>query len=417
MLSSILFFNSNGELIFIHKFLNDISSIVINNYMNHFINSHCSVSPITNINETYFLSVIEKNVNMVVITKSNANVCSIFDFLSCLPQLMFDVIEIKEFSEEEIQKSIPDILELLDHIVCCGYIHITDVETLRLLTQRQSKTSGIIMYENQIGDISWRPSNIVYKTNELIIDVIETISVTSDGNGNILFSELNGKVLIKDNLSGMPNVILELQGNEKITDIHSNSIELDNIVFNKCVKLSEFATDKIISFIPPDGEFELMKFRKSNNFFNPFLIIYSKNELPGNKFDIKINIKSTYDSKLVASPLVMTIPLPLSAYDVEVTSVLGRGKYFPEKNLVIWKVLQFQGRSQTEIIISTKYLSPVLQSFSSTKLTEPITVTFNISMLSSSGLTLKNLTLKEMNYSYEKTIKYSTQSGKYELRI
>ena len=29
--------------------------------------------------------------------------------------------------------------------------------------------------------------------------------------------------------------------------------------FSQCVKLSKFETERAISFIPPDGEFELMK--------------------------------------------------------------------------------------------------------------------------------------------------------------
>ena len=39
-----------------------------------------------------------------------------------------------------------------------------------------------------------------------------------------------------------------------------SSIAIDDIQFHQCVKLSKFDSDHSISFIPPDGEFELMKY-------------------------------------------------------------------------------------------------------------------------------------------------------------
>ena len=41
----------------------------------------------------------------------------------------------------------------------------------------------------------------------------------------------------------------------------SKSVELEDVKFHQCVRLSRFETDRTISFIPPDGEFELMSYR------------------------------------------------------------------------------------------------------------------------------------------------------------
>jgi len=32
-------------------------------------------------------------------------------------------------------------------------------------------------------------------------------------------------------------------------------------MFHQCVNLGRFNTEKVVSFVPPDGEFELMKYR------------------------------------------------------------------------------------------------------------------------------------------------------------
>jgi AP-1 complex subunit mu len=41
------------------------------------------------------------------------------------------------------------------------------------------------------------------------------------------------------------------------------SVEMEDIKFHQCVRLARFENDRTISFIPPDGEFELMSYRLS----------------------------------------------------------------------------------------------------------------------------------------------------------
>ena len=36
---------------------------------------------------------------------------------------------------------------------------------------------------------------------------------------------------------------------------------MEDVKFHQCVRLSRFDNDRTISFIPPDGEFELMSYR------------------------------------------------------------------------------------------------------------------------------------------------------------
>ena len=63
-------------------------------------------------------------------------------------------------------------------------------------------------------------------------------------------------------LSGTPeckfglNDKLVLDKAERAAD---NAVRLDDCQFHQCVELGAFSSDRTISFIPPDGEFELMK--------------------------------------------------------------------------------------------------------------------------------------------------------------
>ena len=118
------------------------------------------------------------------------------------------------------------------------------------------------------GAVNWRKQNIVYKKNELFIDVVEQCHVTMSQSGQVLNNYVMGKIIMKSFLSGMPDCKLGL--NDKIMmqtekkrgnggSQKSKEISIDDVVFHQCVKLGKFETDRTINFIPPDGEFELMR--------------------------------------------------------------------------------------------------------------------------------------------------------------
>lgn len=120
-----------------------------------------------------------------------------------------------------------------------------------------------------------------------------------NANGDVVRSEILGSVKMKCYLSGMPELRLGL--NDKVmfestgrsafppflssltrsylipsshssrvllslslkTASRGKSIEMEDVKFHQCVRLARFENDRTISFIPPDGEFELMSYRLS----------------------------------------------------------------------------------------------------------------------------------------------------------
>lgn len=62
----------------------------------------------------------------------------------------------------------------------------------------------------------------------------------------------------------MPELILGLN-DKKFFDINKSStsrktVDIQDIKFHQCVRLAKFENDRTISFIPPDGEFDLIKY-------------------------------------------------------------------------------------------------------------------------------------------------------------
>lgn len=50
-------------------------------------------------------------------------------------------------------------------------------------------------------------------------------------------------------------------------------VQLEDCTFHRCVRLRTFDSDRTITFVPPDGEFELMKYRITDNINLPFRIL------------------------------------------------------------------------------------------------------------------------------------------------
>lgn len=43
---------------------------------------------------------------------------------------------------------------------------------------------------------------------------------------------------------------------------------LQDVTLHPCVNLGRFNAEKVVSFVPPDGEFELMKYRCTGGQYN-----------------------------------------------------------------------------------------------------------------------------------------------------
>jgi AP-2 complex subunit mu-1 len=138
------------------------------------------------------------------------------------------------------------------------------------------------------GAVGWRKENIRYKRNEVFLDIVEQVSMLMSSKGTVLRADVNGKIIMKAFLSGMPDVKLGLNDKLEVCPpttpsgaICANPASmsalmrlaiLQDVTFHQCVNLGRFNTEKVVSFVPPDGEFELMKYRCQEGISLPFKV-------------------------------------------------------------------------------------------------------------------------------------------------
>ncbi|RFU29911.1 hypothetical protein B7463_g6425, partial [Scytalidium lignicola] len=103
--------------------------------------------------------------------------------------------------------------------------------------------------------LPWRRANVRHTSNELYVDIVETLSVTMAPSGRPLAAFANGTIAFTSKISGVPNLLLNLSapsGKQNFGSI----MELP--VFHPCVRLARWREKPgELSFIPPDGRFIL----------------------------------------------------------------------------------------------------------------------------------------------------------------
>ena len=90
-------------------------------------------------------------------------------------------------------------------------------------------------------------------------------------------------------------------------------MEMEDVKFHQCVRLSRFENDRTISFIPPDGEFELMSYRL-NTQVKPLIWVEAIIEShSGSRIEFLIKAKAQFKRRSTANNVEVIIPVPEDA--------------------------------------------------------------------------------------------------------
>ncbi|KAJ3332539.1 hypothetical protein HDU76_013915 [Blyttiomyces sp. JEL0837] len=429
MLSGFFIFNVKGEVLISRLYRNDIKRSVADLFRIQVISSTDVRAPITTIGSTAFFHHKHENIYLVAVSKTNANASLVFEFLYKAVDLGRSYFG--KFDEEAVKNNFTLIYELLDEICDFGFPQNTEAETLKLfITTESVKSDRAILEEGSkiaiqaTGAVAWRRPDLKYRKNEAFVDVIESVNLLMSSKGTTLRSDVSGQVMMRAYLSGMPeckfglNDRVVLDDSAKGSSTHnignkgsSSSVELDDVQFHQCVKLGNFEQTRSINFIPPDGEFELMRYRTTHNIHLPFRVSAIVNEVSRNLVDYKISVRALFDSKVYAQNVVIRIPTPPNTSSTQIVATAGKAKYVGSENAIA----RFQG--QQEYLISTE---AELSETNTKKVwaRPPISMDFQVLMFTSSGLMVRYLKIFEKgNYNSIKWVRYMTKAGTYQIRF
>ncbi|KAK2576578.1 hypothetical protein KPH14_005248 [Odynerus spinipes] len=332
---------------------------------------------------------------LVSTTKKNANISLVFVFLHKVVQVMQEYF--KELEEESIRDNFVVIYELLDELLDFGYPQTTDSKILQeYITQEGHKLEIQPRIPMAVTNaVSWRSEGIKYRKNEVFLDVIESVNLLANANGNVLSSEIVGAIKMRVYLSGMPELRLGLNDKvlfESTGRGKSKSVELEDVKFHQCVRLSRFENDRTISFIPPDGEFELMSYRL-NTHVKPLIWIESVIERHAHsRVEYMIKARSQFKRRSTANNVEIVIPVPNDADSPKFKTTIGSVKYSPEQSAITWFIKSFPGGK--EYLMRAHFGLPSVVG-EDVEGKPPIQVKFEIPYFTTSGIQVRYLKIIE----------------------
>ena len=431
MASTISFINIKGEVLIYRCFKYDVSRQETMEFVRKIISTkEAKEKPIISMNGVSYIHTTISEITILATTKSNINVGMLLDFLYSLAKICKSYFN--EFSEASIKKNFVLIYELIDETMDYGFPQITEVSALQqYITQKGIKDNQKDLAKLQAAltqvtnAIAWRKQGIVYKVNQVHIDVIENMNLLLTKSGDVIKSEVIGKVVVKSNLSGMPECKFGMNDKLALADANTtgtNGITIEDIKFHQCVRLSDFKTDRTITFIPPDGSFELMSYRVTENVIIPFKIYTNIIETPSlansaipTSIDVDLTVKSLFEKLLFAQEIVIRIPVPSNATNVKCHTNVGKAKYESNKGAIMWRIKKMFGDKESKLkcevpLLETNDPKPWVR--------EPIRVEFQLPMFTSSGLRVRHLkVIEKEDYKTTKWIRYLVKNGDFCFRI
>ncbi|XP_065715266.2 AP-1 complex subunit mu-2 [Patagioenas fasciata] len=377
-----------------------------------------ALAPLLPLGPVHFLWIKHANLYLVATTKKNGNAALVYAFLYKVVEVFCEYF--KELEEESIRDNFVIIYELLDELMDFGFPQTTDSRILQeYITQegRKLETGKSRVPSTVTNAVSWRSEGIKYKKNEVFIDVIESVNLLVSATGSVLLSEVVGSIKLKVFLSGMPElrlglndrVLFELTGRGR-----NKSVELEDVKFHQCVRLSRFDNDRTISFIPPDGDFELMAYRLHTQ-VKPLIWIESVIEkFSHSRLEIMVKAKGQFKKQSVANAVEIAVPVPSDADSPKFKTSVGSARYLPEKNLLIWSIKSFPGGR--EHLLRAHFGLPSVDR-EEEEGRPPIRVRFEIPYFTVSGIQVRYMKIIEKSgYQALPWVRYITQSGDYQLR-
>jgi len=381
-----------------------------------------NVKPVIEDQGISFIYIRHNDLYIVAVSDKNCDVAMVLQFLYNLVEIFKTYFETLE--EESIRDNFVITYELFDEVMDFGYPQITDPKILKeYITQEghQLTKREVHVPASVTGPIARANDKLTYRKNEVFLDVIESINLLASSDGRILRSEITGSVKMRVYLSGMPELRLGL--NDRV-QFESNGrtlekgkgIEMEDVTFHQCVKLSRFTEDRVITFIPPDGEFELMSYRLNTN-VKPLIWVESIIEVYKNsRIEFQIKARSQFKQRSTANNVQITIPVPKNAATPKLKASFGSVKYAPEKDALIWTIKQFEGGKEhlmrAHFALSSSYGEEEQPSGK-----PPITVSFEIPYFTVSGIQVRYLKILEKSgYQAQPWVRYITQSGDYQIK-
>ncbi|KAI8379454.1 AP-3 complex subunit MU-1 [Radiomyces spectabilis] len=369
------------------------------------------VPPVLETNKYWLLNVLRHDLTWLCPVEREVDPMLVFEFIHRIIDILTDYLG--EVSESSIRENFVTVYQLLEEMIDYGYPLTTEPNALKELIMPPTIMNKVMStvgaatgvapkLPQSMSNIPWRKAGVKYAQNEIYFDIIEEIDATVTATGSVVSCEAHGTVVAQSKLSGMPDLTLSFV----------NPRVIDDVSFHPCVRYRKWESEKVLSFVPPDGRFKLMSYRAALSPYQAMPLQVKPQFLPsknGGKFDISVHPR-TSDGKPVEH-ITITIPMPRSTTSVTATCNIGQYMYDPVSKTIKWDISKLQQRERAPMLSGT---------FNSSESNPEVGITigadFQITMYAVSGLKIDTLRLFHEGYKPYKGVRSLTKAGQFHIR-
>lgn len=302
--------------------------------------------------------------------------------------------------ESVLKENIVVVYELLDEMLDNGFPLLTESNILKELIKPPNvfrsmanavtggSNVGSTLPSGQISNVPWRRTGVKYTNNEAYFDLIEELDAIIDRSGSIVSAEIQGYIDCLVKLSGNPDLLLSFH----------NPRLFDDVSFHPCVRYRKWEAEKVLSFIPPDGNFRLMSYHiGAQNILNIPLVLrhtISFKESSGGRIDLQIGPKGSAIKAIEGVSLQTSMPKNVTSVNLNPSQ--GKYSFDHVSRLLVWEV----GRLEAGKPFASLKGNVVLQTGSPLPDSNPtILLRFSISQMTISGVKVNRLDMfQEVKY-------------------
>jgi len=380
------------------------------------------VPPVIATPHHYLINIYRNSLYFVAVLTNELAPLFVIEFLHRIMDVFEDYFG--ECTETSLKDNYVIVYELLDEMLDSGLPLAMESNILKELIKPPNifrKVANLVTGDNtnisntlpssQLSNIPWRRMGVKYTNNEAYFDLIEEIDAIIDRNGATVMCEIQGYIDCCVKLSGMPDLTLSLV----------NPRLLDDVSFHPCVRLKKWESERILSFIPPDGNFRLISYHigSQNTISIP---IYVKpniqfREGSSGRFELTVGPKQTMGKTLEA--VVIESSMPKSVLNCTLTPSQGKCTFDPVKKVLHWDIGKIESNAQSAGRLPTLRGNIVLATGQSLPESNPIlNVRFTLNQIAISGIRVQRVDMHGEKYKPFKGVKYITtvKNGRFQIR-
>jgi len=372
------------------------------------------IPPIIATPHHYLISVFRSNIFFVAVCMTEVPPLFVIEFLHRVVDTFEDYFS--ECTEASIKENYVVVYELLDEMLDNGFPLATEANILKELIKPPNMLRTVVntvtgksnvsevLPTGQLSNIPWRRVGMKYTNNEAYFDVIEEVDAIIDKSGSTVSAEIHGYIDSSVKLTGMPDLTMSFV----------NPRLFDDVSFHPCVRYKRWESDRILSFVPPDGNFRLVSYHIGSGSVVA-IPVYVRHSLnwhgSSGKLDLTVGPKQTMGRTV--EQVKIEIPMHKTVLNCSLTPTQGKYSFDPVSKVLVWEVGKIDQTKLPNLRGSVSLVAGATPEPNS----PAISVSFSISQLAVSGLKVNRLDMYGEKYKPFKGVKYLTKAGRFQVRM